>query len=193
MNSNAPSPKILLITSDRSSVDQIRAVLAMEGGASFDLEWVRQLPEGIACLNEQTLDAVVFDLSLPDSNGIEAFETLLTVAPDVPVVILGDEGNEALAKQIVERGALDYILRDHLDGYSLPRLLRNAIARKAAEDALYFEKERALVTLNSIGDAVLCIDMSGEITYLNLVAETMTGWQREEAIGKPLAEVFRII
>ena len=80
----------------------------------------------------------------------------------------------------------------HLD-YSLPRALRNAIERHAVEDALYLEKERALVTLNSIGDAVLCTDISGKITYLNLVAETMTGWQREEATGKPLAEVFRIV
>jgi diguanylate cyclase (GGDEF)-like protein/PAS domain S-box-containing protein len=73
------------------------------------------------------------------------------------------------------------------------RALRNAIERKAIEDALYVEKERAVVTLNSIGDAVLCTDISGKISYLNLVAETMTGWCREEAIGKPLAEVFRII
>jgi len=58
---------------------------------------------------------------------------------------------------------------------------------------LYVEKERAVVTLNSIGDAVLCTDTSGNITYLNLVAETMTGWQREAATGKPLAEVFRIV
>jgi diguanylate cyclase (GGDEF)-like protein/PAS domain S-box-containing protein len=193
MNANGVSPKILLITSDRSSVDQIRAVLATEGGVSFDVEWVRQLSEGIACLNEQTFAAVVFDLSLPDTDGISIFETLFTLAPHVPVMILGDKENEALAKQIVGRGALDYILREHLDGYSLPHFLRNAIIRKATEDALYFEKERALVTLNSIGDAVLCTGMSGEITYLNLVAETMTGWQREEATGKPLTEVFRIV
>jgi len=75
----------------------------------------------------------------------------------------------------------------------LPRLLRSAIERKVVEDALYVERERALVTLNSIGDAVLCTDISGDITYLNLVAETMTGWGREEATGRPLAEVFRII
>jgi diguanylate cyclase (GGDEF)-like protein/PAS domain S-box-containing protein len=81
----------------------------------------------------------------------------------------------------------------HLDSYSLPRALRNAIDRKTVEDALYVEKERALVVLNSIGDAVLCTDISGKITHLNLVAETMTGWRREEATGKPLAEVFRII
>jgi diguanylate cyclase (GGDEF)-like protein/PAS domain S-box-containing protein len=61
------------------------------------------------------------------------------------------------------------------------------------EDALFLERERAVVTLNSIGDAVLCTDISGNITYLNIVAETMTGWTRTEAIGKPLAEIFHIL
>src|SRR4029077_16890475 len=90
-------------------------------------------------------------------------------------------------------GAQDYLQADHHDSYSLQRALRTVIERKAVENALYEEKERTLVTLNSIGDAVLCSDISGKITYLNLVAETMTGWRREEATGQPLAEVFRII
>ena len=55
------------------------------------------------------------------------------------------------------------------------------------------EKERAQVTLNSIGDAVLSTDIAGNVTYLNVVAERMTGWSREEAAGRPLEEVFRII
>ena len=61
------------------------------------------------------------------------------------------------------------------------------------EEALFEEKERAQVTLNSIGDAVLCSDLQGNVTYLNLVAEAMTGWSREDAMGRPLAEVLRII
>jgi diguanylate cyclase (GGDEF)-like protein/PAS domain S-box-containing protein len=65
--------------------------------------------------------------------------------------------------------------------------------RKTAEEVLFTEKERASVTLNSIGDAVLSTDILGNVTYLNVVAEKMTGWRREEATGKPLAEVFRII
>ncbi|HYQ71333.1 MAG TPA: PAS domain S-box protein, partial [Gammaproteobacteria bacterium] len=64
---------------------------------------------------------------------------------------------------------------------------------QAAEEALFEEKERAQVTLNSIGDAVLTTDLQGNVTYLNLAAETMTGWSREEALGQPLAEVFRVI
>jgi len=65
--------------------------------------------------------------------------------------------------------------------------------RKVAEDALFEEKERAQVTLNSIGDAVLTTNLPGNVTYLNQVAELMTGWSRGDAVGRPLSEVFRIV
>jgi diguanylate cyclase (GGDEF)-like protein/PAS domain S-box-containing protein len=62
-----------------------------------------------------------------------------------------------------------------------------------AEEALHAEKERAQVTLNSIGDGVLTTDLAGKVTYMNQVAEEMTGWQRNDALGRPLSEVFAII
>jgi diguanylate cyclase (GGDEF)-like protein/PAS domain S-box-containing protein len=66
-------------------------------------------------------------------------------------------------------------------------------ARKEAEDALFQEHERAEVTLSSIGDAVVTTDASGNINYLNPIAESMTGWPDVSARGRPLEEVFRII
>ncbi len=69
----------------------------------------------------------------------------------------------------------------------------NISARRIVEEILFLEKERAQVTLNSIGDAVVCTDIAGHISFLNLVAEKMTGWTREEAHGRPLAEVLRIL
>jgi diguanylate cyclase (GGDEF)-like protein/PAS domain S-box-containing protein len=65
--------------------------------------------------------------------------------------------------------------------------------RRSAEEALFGVQERARVTLNSIGDAVLTTDIAGNISYLNAVAEKMTGWSKEEAEGRPLAEVFHIL
>ena len=53
--------------------------------------------------------------------------------------------------------------------------------------------ERAQVMLDSIGDAVLSTDLAGNVTYMNPVAERMTGWSTWEATGRPLAEVMRII
>src|SRR5229473_1827294 len=187
------SPKILLIENDPGVADGIRAALAATGSGSFDVEWVRQLSAGLERLSKRGIDAVLLALSLPDSQGLETFDKLFAAAPDIPILVLGGSANEALAKEAVARGAHDYLLPGHLDSYSLPRALRNAIERKVVEDVLYVERERAVVTLTSIGEVVLLTDISRNITYLNLVAETMTGWRREEATGKRLAEVFRII
>ena len=185
--------KILLIENDLATADAIRAALAASGADAFDVEWVHKLSEGLERLKTKGIAAALIELDLPDSQGIATFHSLFTAAPDLPILILGGDTNEALAKEAVGRGAQDYVLPSHLDSYSLSRALHNAIERKAVEDALFVERERAVVTLNSIGDAVLCTDISGNITYLNLVAETMTGWCRKEAIGKPLAEVFQIV
>ncbi|HKN61211.1 MAG TPA: EAL domain-containing protein [Candidatus Acidoferrales bacterium] len=185
--------KVLLIGDDAPTVDQIRAALAEADNDAFDVECVRQLSEGLARLGKGGIDAVLLGLSLPDSQGMQTFDKIFAAAPDVPILILGGDANQALAKQAVGRGAQDYLPPGHLDSYSLARALRNGIERKAVEDALYVEKERAVVTLNSIGDAVLCTNIEGRITYLNLVAESLTGWPREEATGRLLAEVFRII
>ena len=65
--------------------------------------------------------------------------------------------------------------------------------RRRAEAELYAQRESLRVTLSSIGDAVIATDTKGVITFINPVAENLTGWQGGEAIGRPLHEVFRII
>lgn len=65
--------------------------------------------------------------------------------------------------------------------------------RKQAEQLIWQEKERALVTLHSIGDAVITTDAAGRVEYLNPVAEDLTGWTNAEARGLPLLEVFHIV
>jgi diguanylate cyclase (GGDEF)-like protein/PAS domain S-box-containing protein len=65
--------------------------------------------------------------------------------------------------------------------------------RKAVELQLSAEKEKAQVTLQSIGDAVLTADSDGRVEYLNPVAEQLTGWTTVEAAGRPVAEVFQVV
>ncbi len=70
---------------------------------------------------------------------------------------------------------------------------RDITERKAAELALAREREKALVTLHSIGDAVITADAGGCVDYLNPVAAALTGWTPEAAAGRALAEVFRLV
>ena len=64
--------------------------------------------------------------------------------------------------------------------------------RRASEEQKFVERERAEVTLNSIGDAVMTTDTLGNVTYLNAEAEGLTGWTRAEAFARPLSEVFDV-
>ncbi|OOG21472.1 sensor domain-containing diguanylate cyclase [Thioalkalivibrio denitrificans] len=75
---------------------------------------------------------------------------------------------------------------------SLRGTVQEVTDRKQAEAALFEAKERAQVTLHSIGDAVITTDHEAVITYLNPVAEELTGWSTDEATGQPLNKVFRI-
>lgn len=79
------------------------------------------------------------------------------------------------------------------DKYRFTAFLHDISDRKQIEAALFDEKERLRVTLNSIGDAVITTDISGCVTYLNPVAEALTGWSTDEALGLPLPRVFTIV
>jgi diguanylate cyclase (GGDEF)-like protein/PAS domain S-box-containing protein len=65
--------------------------------------------------------------------------------------------------------------------------------RSLAEEAQFAEQERAEVTLNSIGDAVACTDVFSNLTFFNIVAGQMAGWSWQEAAGRPMSEIFRIL
>ena len=184
---------VLLIEDDPNVARVIQDALVGASASPFIIQWVRQLSDGLERLRKEVITAVLLDLFLPDSQGINSFVELSLAVPYVPILVLAGLGDEDIAKEAVECGAHDYLLKNRLDSYSLTRALHSVIARKAAEDALFLEKERAQITLNSIGDAVISTDISGNITYLNQVAEKMTGWSGAAASGRPFADVFHIV
>ena len=196
------SYRILLIQSDSADATAVRDALITSRERPFLVESLglcsaghERLARDSELLNRGpgALAAVLLDLFLPDSQGIETFDRLFRAAPQLPMLILCASGHEDIAKLAVQRGAQDYLLKDRLDSYLLPKALHSMIDRAAIADALFEEKERAQVTLNSIGDAVISSDSAGNVTYLNTIAEEMTGWSRQEAHGRPVETVFRII
>jgi diguanylate cyclase (GGDEF)-like protein/PAS domain S-box-containing protein len=158
----------------------------------FRVEWVTGLSGGIERLRHGGVGAVLLDLSLPDSRGIETLDKLLVAAPGVPILILSEADTEQVARQAVQRGAQDYLVKNQADGYRLRLAVRTMMDRRAAT-AVLLENEAANVTLDSMGEAVLRTDIHSKVTYLNRTAEKMTGWAREEALGRPIADVLRII
>ncbi|MEO6228456.1 MAG: EAL domain-containing protein, partial [Thermomonas sp.] len=80
----------------------------------------------------------------------------------------------------------------HAGEVRLVGTMRDITVRKQAQQAVAFERERLRVTLHSIGDAVITTDTVASVSYMNPVAEALTGWASSEAVGRPIEEVFRI-
>jgi diguanylate cyclase (GGDEF)-like protein/PAS domain S-box-containing protein len=184
-------PRVLLIESDTAVAKAIMDTLTQCSDDPFQVNWVKTCAEGLEGLDG--VEAILADLLLPDSRGIDTFDRLFLAAPTIPILVLIDPRDEATAKLAVQSGAQDYLFKAHIETYLLPKTLRSMIERAAYAEALFEEKERAQVTLNSIGDAVVSTDGAGQVTYLNAIAEDLTGWSLKDAMGRPLESVFQII
>src|SRR6202158_1365151 len=184
---------LLLIDENPAHAEAFREALLNAKDGPFQSEWVQTLSQGVERLREKSIWAIFASLSLPDSQGLDTIDKLLQAAPGVPILVMGGAQDEDLSTEALRRGAKDYLLNGHIGTYSFGRAIRNMAERKTAEEVLFIEKERASVTLNSIGDAVLSTDILGNVTYLNVVAEKFTGWTCAEALGRPLGEVFHIV
>jgi len=191
--SKRPIKVLLLVEDNLGDARLFREMFNEHGLHDTELTHVESMSEAEKQLAERAFDIILLDLGLPDAQGLGAVRRANAVAPRVPLVVLTGMEDDLLATQALQEGAQDYLIKGQIDARGLLRALRYAVERKIAEGGLFVEKERAQVTLNSIADAVICTDVLGNITFLNLVAEKLTAWSSREGTGRPMAEVFRIV
>ena len=184
---------VLLVSGDFLDRLRVREVLINASEDVFAIEYVSTLARALERIDKGDVSALILDLEVPGSQGIAVFEKLISTAPDIPILILTGPEAEGIARQTVDRGAQDYILKNHLDGFQLSRMVRAMIKRKATDEDAFLHQQRAEVTLSCTGDAVLITDVAGQVTNLNAAAEILTGWTRQKALGRPLGDVFQII
>jgi PAS domain S-box-containing protein len=184
---------LLLVEDDPGFARLLREMFKEQGSSETDVTHAESMLEAESQLMERAFDIILLDPGLPDSQGIDSVRRAHAAAPRVPLVVLTGRDDESLALLALQEGAQDYLIKGQIDTRGLLRFLRYAVERNAMEDALFVAQERAQVTLNSIGDGVACTDGLGNLTFLNRVAEGLTGWTLAEAEGRPMAEVIRIV
>jgi PAS domain S-box-containing protein len=189
----APLTTVLLVEDDLGFARLLREMFKSQGSPNTLVCHVETMQAAEAELAGRTVDIILLDPGLPDSQGIVSVQRAHAAAPRVPLVVLTGRDDESLALKALQEGAQDYLIKGQIDTRGLMRFLRYAVERSAMEAALFEERARAQVTLDSIGDAVVCTDLSGNITFLNGVAESLTGWSMSDAAGRPMAEVIRIL
>lgn len=125
--------EVLLVEDNLIDAQLIRRLLRRVGGAYYRITHVRTLNDAILSAEELTPDVILADLNLPDSRGTDTVTSLQTSYPDIPLVIVSAWEDEAISLRSVKAGAQDYLVKGHIDGANLHRIIRYAVERKRTE------------------------------------------------------------
>lgn len=183
---------VLLIGPGAVDATRILGELGSSTSDGFRVEWVANISTGIERLHVGGIGAVVLDISGPDGNGVEEFDKIFQAVPHVPILILSDADVEEMAKTATRRGARGYLVKEQADAHRLSRTVREMMNRHPP-NAFSSENEGASKMLDAIEEAVLRTDLHGNVTYLNRAAEETTGWTRDEAYGRPIVDVLKLV
>ena len=119
--------KVLLIEDNKKDAHLVQDILSEVKGEPFDLEWVDQLSTGLTRLS--SVQVILLALPQPESSLLITLDKMRAKAPSIPIIILTDYENEALALEALHKGAQEYLIKKDLNRSMLTRVLRYAIKR----------------------------------------------------------------
>lgn len=172
--------KILLVEDNLPDAVLLRELL-LEGDASPpELTHAVNMAEALLLVQREFFDVALLDLSLPDAFGHETFHRLSQQAPRLPIIVLTGLDDEALATELAQAGAQDYLVKGYLSHGVLHRSVRYAIERKRTEEKLRLAASVFECTL----EAILITDAENTIVSINQAFCTITGYSSEEVLGR---------
>ncbi|NWJ94510.1 MAG: response regulator [Chloroflexi bacterium] len=125
MFNNEPT-KILLVEDNPEDAQLLREILVQSGDNQFQLIHLKHLEEALDYLSGESIGIILLDLSLPNDSWLEAMVRIHHAAPDVPVIVMAETENSAMAISAVRAGAQDYLIKGQIVASLLVRVLRYA-------------------------------------------------------------------
>lgn len=124
---------VLLVEDSLIDAQLMRRLLRRVTSSYYRVTHVRTLNDAVLSAEDFVPDVILADLNLPDSRGTQTVASLQTSYPDIPLVIVSAWEDEAVSLRSVKAGAQDYLVKGHIDGANLHRVIRYAIERKRTE------------------------------------------------------------
>ena len=172
--------RVLAIEDDQDYVEILRLCLAESDAMElcFEVDSAERLAAGLTKLTTARYDAVLVDLGLPDASGLEAARAVLAAAPDIPVLVSTNFGDEKTALEAMRLGAQDFMIKASSDSRMLKRSIRYAIERKTAQG----QRDQII---RAAADGMAVVDASGTTRFVNSAAEKILGVPAAKLIGAP--------
>jgi len=183
--SGSPGLKVLLVEDNPADARLVREMLK-DSHRPVELTHAARLRDALECLRTQGFNAILLDLNLPDSEGMNTFLRARAEALHAPIVVLTGVADEEVAARAVREGAQDYLVKAEVDGPLLYRSIRYAVERQAYDEAIRHKEAlyRNLIE-GSIQGVVIHVD--GVIKLANPALASMLGLERaEDLLGQPV-------
>jgi PAS domain S-box-containing protein/putative nucleotidyltransferase with HDIG domain len=167
---------VLLIEDNPGDIRLVEEeLLSVHSGLRIQLECVDRLERALEFLAAHQVQAILVDLSLPDSEGLNTLQRVLDCAPQTPVIVMTGLAHEETGMKALQAGAQDYLIKGQVDGRLLTRSIQYAVQRKQTEMELAdaYEFTERIVTSSPVG--IFTYKLSGECLSVNAAAAQMVG------------------
>jgi two-component system, cell cycle sensor histidine kinase and response regulator CckA len=187
---NLDGIRVLLVEDNPGDARLFTELLRDAGANHLTMVQVQRLAAALDCLNRDSFDVILLDLSLPDADGLDTLVRAHAHAPKTPIVVLTGHDDEGLAVRAVRSGAQDYLVKGHVDGELLVRSIRYASERGRALEALERREEHYRSLIEHSLDLISILNHDGTIRYASPSHEQLLGYPAGELVGR---NVFSIV
>jgi len=181
--------RILVVEDSPSDAGLLKEELKQNGKRVFDLSFQDNLKGALDILEKESFDAILLDLTLPGSTGMETFNRVKTKAGFTPIIILTGSDNDMLAELVMRAGAQDYIVKGNYSGELLARSIMYSIERSRQESGALEDLRRMAAVVSDSNDAVILHDLDGKILAWNRGAKETYGYTETEALEMNVRDI----
>lgn len=175
------APTVLLVDDDEAFIQLVADYLEDEHG--FETVTVTRPATALDRLeSDQSVDCVVSDYRMPETDGLEFLEMVTESYPALPFVMFAGQGSEAVASRAIRQGADDYLQKD--TGSARYDLLANRIRHCVTIASQRRQLDELYDAIEDAGHAILVTDDGGQITYANPTMSELSGYDEEELLGE---------
>lgn len=174
---------VLLVEDEPADAELIAEILRGPGRLTVDITCVNRLSDALEALDDGDFDAVLLDLSLPDTRGFEGVMHI-RAHQRVPVVVLTGHDDDAISFAAIDAGAADFLVKDDVSRARLTRALYNAVQSARVADDLEAQRNLLESVLESLADAVVVIDPQGQVQMQNPAADRLLGPSPEATLSE---------
>ena len=176
---------VLIIEDNSGDARLLKEYLTESSNIQFSLLFADSLAAANKYLSQESLDVIILDLGLPDSQGTETFTKTEQMSPGVPIVILTGLGDMNTARRIMQMGAQDYIVKGDINPSLIQRTIQYAIERQQYQLSLKSSEERQRILIRENADGIIVVDHKKVVHFVNPAAENILGKSANDLVGKP--------